>query len=111
MQFFKVVSSFWSKLGSQNIDPLDLEIKFKDNLPVDLLYNAQVLRQLKGLISDETAMSLMPFIDDPVNELKKLKEQATDELQKLNEELAQSQTQREFNNGDQEQIGQIAITE
>ena len=37
-----------------------------------MLYYADIIQKLKGLVSDETLYSNIPFIDDPQQEIEKL---------------------------------------
>jgi len=53
----------------------DIDIIFTRNLPVNTLEIAQQINQLRGIVSDETLISLLPFIDDVSEELKKLQAQ------------------------------------
>ena len=49
----------------------DFKITFTNNLPTNTLEIAQIVNQLRGLVSDETLLSLLPFVDDAKEELKK----------------------------------------
>ncbi|MFT8312951.1 MAG: phage portal protein [Clostridium sp.] len=57
--------------GSNTYDVKDIIISFTANLPQDDLLMAQVVAQLKGILSNETALSLFSFVSDPVMEMKK----------------------------------------
>lgn len=62
--------------GTVVYDWRDLLITFTANLPQDDLLMANVVAQLKGILSNETALSLFSFVSDPAMEAKKaLKEQ------------------------------------
>lgn len=62
---FKVLFSAWSKLHSlSKEDYLKVYYSFKRNLPDNLLEEAQVQQQLKGLISDTTRLGLFSQVDD-----------------------------------------------
>src|SRR5699024_2635800 len=63
---FKIISSSWKK---KNID-----IPYTDtsNIPIDMLYYADIIQKLKGLISDETLFANIPFISDPQLEIEKM---------------------------------------
>lgn len=57
----------------------DIDIKFTPNIPSDDLMTAQIISQLNGLISEDTALSLLSFINNPATEKdKKSKEQEND---------------------------------
>ena len=54
----------------------DVQIVFTRNLPQTLVPSSpQELLQYKGLVSDETLLSLIPFVSDIKEELNKLQEQ------------------------------------
>lgn len=56
-----------------NYDYRDIKIKFTPNIPQDDLMTAQVISQLGDKLSTETGLSLLSFIENPKNELEKLK--------------------------------------
>lgn len=58
----------------------DIEIHFTRNLPVNTLEIAQMVNQLRGLVSDATLLSQLPFITDVYRELEILQEQKTANL-------------------------------
>ncbi|WP_251861053.1 phage portal protein [Clostridium sp. Marseille-Q2269] len=53
----------------------DIKIKFTPNIPQDDLMTAQVISQLGDKLSTETGLSLLSFIENPKNEIKKLKDE------------------------------------
>ena len=60
---FKVLCSSWNKRG-KSINYWDIHIHFSRAIPKDLSYLADVVTKLKGIVSDRTLISLMPFVDD-----------------------------------------------
>lgn len=70
---FKVLFSAWEKKGIK-IDYLDTDITFTRNTPIDMAYYATIIKDLKGLISDETLYSNIPFIDDAYAEINRIEE-------------------------------------
>lgn len=58
----------------------DIEIHFTRNLPVNTLEIAQMVNQLRGLVSDATLLSQLPFVTDVDRELEILQEQKTANL-------------------------------
>ena len=58
----------------------DIEITFTRNLPVNTLEAVQIVNQLRGLVSDETLLSQIPFIRNATEELEKLKEQKEENM-------------------------------
>ena len=53
----------------------DIDIVFTRNLPIDLNETVNVINGLKDLVSDETLLTLLPFVKDPEKELQKIEEQ------------------------------------
>lgn len=59
----------------------DLEFTFKRNLPEDLSNDASIAQSLQGLVSQETLLKILPFVDDPKEEMKRLKQEKIDNMQ------------------------------
>lgn len=59
----------------------DVNISFTRNLPVNVVESVQVVNQLRGIVSDETLITLLPFIDDAEEEIKKIKAQKEENMQ------------------------------
>ena len=53
----------------------DVDIVFTRNLPKNLTDVATIVNQLRGLVSDQTLLSIIPFIKDPEEEMNRLQEQ------------------------------------
>ncbi len=53
----------------------DITIQFTRNLPTNLVETTQVVNSLRGLVSDETLLGLLPFIADPAAEVERLNAQ------------------------------------
>jgi SPP1 family phage portal protein len=53
----------------------DIEITFTRNIPADEAAIVNMVNALKGTVSDETLLGLLPFIDDAVAELEKVNAQ------------------------------------
>lgn len=76
-EMFKVLATAWKK---QNIDfdYTKIKMEFRRNLPKDLMYEAQTSQTLKGLVDEETRLSLLSFVDDPLDIIEKMKVDAED---------------------------------
>jgi len=61
----------------------DIKTKFTPNIPQDDLMTAQVISQLGDKLSTETGLSLLSFIENPKNELKKIKDEDPIDLDNL----------------------------
>ncbi|MDQ4709404.1 phage portal protein [Bacillus subtilis] len=73
---YKLIFSAWAtKNKAKAEDYLKVWFGFKRNLPANVLEEAQTTSQLKGLISEETRLSLLSFVDDVQYELHKMKEE------------------------------------
>ena len=53
----------------------DIKIQFTRNLPVNVEETTNIVNSLRGLVSDETLLTLLPFITDAQAELEKVKAQ------------------------------------
>lgn len=71
---FKVLFSAWEKKNIK-IDFLDTDITFTRNTPIDMAYYAGIIKDLKGLVSDETLYSNIPFIENAYEEIRKLEDE------------------------------------
>jgi len=74
IEMFEVISTLWAKYRVK-FDPNDISIQFTQNAPVDYLYHADVSTKLKGLVSEKTRLSLLPFIEDPEKEIDQMNEE------------------------------------
>lgn len=62
----------WAKVTNSTVYNFrDIQIKFTPNVPQDILNTAQIISLLKDLVSDETLLSLLPFITNPNTEIEK----------------------------------------
>lgn len=74
---FKVLCSAWSKKGKGNKDDyLSFTFQFKRNLPVNLKEEAETQASLSGFVSDQTRLSLLSFVDDVLDEMKRIEQEA-----------------------------------
>ena len=53
----------------------DINIQFTRNLPTDITENVNVVVQLQNIVSNETLLGLLPFVQDPALEIEKVQEQ------------------------------------
>jgi SPP1 family phage portal protein len=74
---FQVICSSWNVKGIA-LDYIDIFFTFKRNLPVDLLYEAEVQAKWNGLISDKSRLALSRAVDDVDYEIQALEEQNED---------------------------------
>lgn len=70
----------------------DVNIVFTRNLPINTVEAVQVVNNLRGVVSDETLLTLLPFIDD-----------VEEEMKKINKQKEENMTLYSFGNQDDEQ--------
>ena len=64
-RMFELLAKPWNmKMPSLKFDPLYVWYEFKRNFPKDLLYEAQATRMLKNMVSEQTRLSQLSFVDD-----------------------------------------------
>lgn len=64
---------FLYKKEGKFYDYRDIAVKFTRNLPTDLVGLADVIVKLKDICSQETLLSLLPFVESPKIEIQKFK--------------------------------------
>lgn len=66
----ELINNILSIIGNA-FEYLGVEIKFHRNLPVNELEAVQMANAVNGLVSDETMLSILPFVNDAAAELEK----------------------------------------
>ena len=69
----KLITNILNTTG-KNWNYKDIDITFSRNMPQNLTELADMVTKLKGLVSQETLLSILPFIDDPQLEMERLDE-------------------------------------
>ncbi|WP_308590595.1 phage portal protein [uncultured Megasphaera sp.] len=64
--------------SAADIDFRDIEITFTANIPADIKEQADIVKELYGLVSQKRLLSLLPFITDPAAEMDELKREEAD---------------------------------
>jgi SPP1 family phage portal protein len=72
----QLLECYNTALGVQPIIIENLDMQFTRNLPTNLVEVVDMVVKLKGMVSDETLLNQLPFIDDAQWEIDKLNEQA-----------------------------------
>ena len=72
-QMFKVISSAWQKKGIP-VKYEKIDFQFKRNFPLDLRYEAEASQMLKGLVSEQTRLAMLSFVD-PEEEKQRMEEE------------------------------------
>ena len=63
------------KLINGNTGYVDVGITFTQNIPANIVESAQVVNSLRGLVSNRTLLSLLPFVSDVDEEIKQLEKE------------------------------------
>jgi SPP1 family phage portal protein len=84
----ELISNILYKLGS-DFDYLKIKIMFQRNLPVNEAEKVAFVKDLNGVLSDSTLISLLPFIDNPSDELDKLRDESANAPELTQEPVAQ----------------------
>ncbi|MDV3426652.1 MAG: phage portal protein [Bacillota bacterium] len=79
----KALFTWLNILQGTKYDWKDIKIKFTPNIPQDDLSAAQIIGQLGDKLSTETGLSLLSFVENPVNEAKKAKEEQQETIDNL----------------------------
>lgn len=78
----KLITNYLNLKGSRH-DNNDVVMQFSRNMPSNLKDISEVVTSLRGMISDETLISLLPFVDDVALEVALLKQQNEDSVNGL----------------------------
>lgn len=76
-------------LKTKSIDAIDfrvVEITFTANIPANLQEQAQIVKDLNGVVSHKKLLSLLPFIEDPVAEIEELNREQEESDARLRDE-------------------------
>lgn len=65
-------------IKGKNYDWKSVNIKFKRNIPSNMLESSQVAMNVNGIVSQETLLSILPFVDDPADEIDKIQAEQDD---------------------------------
>lgn len=62
-------------LQGHHFDYRDIDMRFRRNKPQNILEQSQIVGNLSSMLSKETLLQLLPFIDNPKEEIEKLDEE------------------------------------
>lgn len=85
-KMFEVVNGHWAMFKIE-FETEFLKMQFTPNLPADLLHEAETTVKLKGNVSEETRLGLLSFVDNPIDEILRMNEEANT---MFDEELAKN---------------------
>lgn len=85
---YKLLCSAWSRKNAaiSNDDYLKVWFTFTRNLPANIVEEAETTAKLKGLVSEETRLSLLTFVDDVQYELERMSEAKVDSIYSFGED-------------------------
>ncbi|MCG1410917.1 phage portal protein [Staphylococcus epidermidis] len=78
----------FNNINIENLTQLsykEIEIQFSPNLPKSMMESIEAFNAVHGQISESTSLSLLDFIDDPNEELEKMKKEREKEEQQSDE--------------------------
>ena len=79
----------------------DIEAVFTRNTPANITESANIVKSLYGIVSDETLLSLLPFIQDVQQEMDKLEESKEDNPLEVNYDFDQEMTDNGDDDGEE----------
>lgn len=85
IRMFEILATSWAKRRI-TLKPYEVEQKYTRNFPKDMLYEAQVQAQLKGLVTEETRLALFPGVQDIALEVKALATQEENIMKQMQDE-------------------------
>ena len=81
MRFRKAINERLTLVGNVmwllDDEPVPVTVTFTHNLPANVADTANIVNSLRGLVSDETLLAQLPFVDDVPAELERLHSQGT----------------------------------
>lgn len=83
---FRLLCSVWEKELNMKLDHTNIWFEFKRNLPIDITTEVDASSKLKGLVSERTRLSLLPFIDNVDWELEEMERDRENSI-RLNQDL------------------------
>ena len=88
-QLFRIVFSAEQVLGSGTKDKWqDLSFQFNRNLPINMADEASTAANLTGIVSQETQISTLSFVDDPKKEMQRIADEQDSKMQQAKQSLA-----------------------
>lgn len=81
---------YWLNLKSQTIDESDIIITFSRSLPKNLLELSQIINNLEENVSARTLLSLLPFVENPDEEIEAVEGEKDKAVQRQQEAFRQT---------------------
>lgn len=78
---FRAIFSTGQVISASGSDDWEnLQFQFTRNIPKDIASAIAAAKQAEGLVSQRTALSLLPFVDDPDEEIKQMEKEKQDSI-------------------------------
>jgi hypothetical protein len=82
---FELISAILGLVGSTNEELWrEAQITFTRNLPSDLTQTVQIVNQLRGSVSQETLLTLLPFVQDVDEEMERVRAEKEESMELYN---------------------------
>lgn len=95
-QRLKLMCNFYNIKGF-NLDPGCIDIEMTRSLPINRVELVNMVVSLEGTVSDRTRLALLDFIDDPEEEIKRLKEQLQEKIKTQQQQFGSYEFKQEDN--------------
>lgn len=105
-QLFGIIFAAGTVLPSSSADAwADLSFKFTQNIPENVSDEATTAKTLQGIVSQETQLGTLSFVDDPKAEIKRMQDEQTAQVQNavVNNPAATDQDQQNQQNQNEDQ--------
>ena len=81
----ELISSIIGLIGASNEDLWrEAQITFTRNLPADLAQTVQIVNQLRGIVSQETLLTLLPFVQNVDEEMERVRAEKEESMELYN---------------------------
>lgn len=87
----ELISNILKKLSRPSFDWLGIEITFTRNIPVNEDDVSAMVKNLNGIVSKQTLVAQLPFVDDPAQEMKQLNNELKQSIFYANPQLEQEE--------------------
>jgi len=84
-----ILQEFYGK-KNQAIDPHNIQVTFSRGLPKNIAELAGIISALQGTVSKETLISLLPFVEDPKDEMKAVAKENEETIKQQQELFSQN---------------------
>lgn len=100
------VLSIGTIIGTTDVATVRKELKFQfvRNIPFDIANEAQAASTMNGIVSKETQLSTLSFVDDPKAEMERIKEEQAEQVKlAMNNGTSATDYVKDDNDGEEEQ--------